>query len=68
MYNPDQLKMYLGGKGGTGKSQVIKALTDFFEMNNEKHRIILLAPTGPAAALLSGSTYHSALGIKSDLQ
>ena len=26
----EQLKMYLGGMGGTGKSQVIKALIKFF--------------------------------------
>ena len=28
--NPTQLKMYLGGMGGTGKSQVLKALIEFF--------------------------------------
>jgi hypothetical protein len=55
--------MYLGGMGGTGKSQVIKALIYFFEKHNESHRILILAPTGSAAALLNGSTYHSILGI-----
>lgn len=58
-----QLKMYLGGMGGTGKSQVIKALMSFFALRNESHRILILAPTGSAAALLLGSTYHSVLGI-----
>ena len=62
----NQLKMYLGGMGGTGKSQVIKSLISFFEKNNEAHRIVILAPTGSAAALLNGSTYHSVLGIGSD--
>jgi hypothetical protein len=62
---PGQLKMYLGGMGGTGKSQVIKALIAFFEKRNESHRIMILAPTGSAAALLNGSTYHSVLGISS---
>jgi hypothetical protein len=57
------LKMYLGGMGGTGKSQVIKALIDFFKNRNESHRFMVLAPTGTAAALLSGFTYHSVLGI-----
>ena len=28
----DQLKMYLGGMGGTGKSRVIKVLVSFFKM------------------------------------
>src|SRR5215471_18389348 len=58
-----KLNMYLGGMGGTGKSQVIKALIKFFEKRKESHRFIVLAPTGSAAALLSGSTYHSVLGI-----
>ena len=52
--NPTQLKMYLGGMGGTGKSQVLKALVEFFKDRNESHRIIIIAPTGSAAALLNG--------------
>jgi len=54
--------------GGTGKSQVIKALIYFFGQRKENHRFAVLAPTGTAAALLNGSTYHKALGIyrKSD--
>jgi len=32
-----QLHMYLGGMGGTGKSQVIKALSWFFEIRHEAH-------------------------------
>ncbi|KAF9521442.1 hypothetical protein CPB83DRAFT_736156, partial [Crepidotus variabilis] len=54
--HPKQLKMYLGGMGGTGKSQVIKALITYFDRRNEGHRILILAPTGTAAALLNGST------------
>ncbi|KAF9471129.1 hypothetical protein BDN70DRAFT_820442, partial [Pholiota conissans] len=61
---PPQLKMYLGGMGGTGKSQVIRALIEMFHRKKESHRFIVLAPTGTAAALLNGSTYHSALGIR----
>jgi hypothetical protein len=53
----------LGGMGGTGKSQVIKALIQLFRERNESHHFIILAPTGTAAALLGGSTYHSFLGI-----
>jgi len=60
---PGQLIMYIGGMAGTGKSQVIKALTAFFEKRNESHRIVITAPTGTAAALVGGSTYHSILGI-----
>src|ERR1700759_2183801 len=55
--------MYLGGMGGTGKSQVIKALSHFFNERNEAHRFVTLGPTGSSAALLAGSTYHSFLGV-----
>ena len=61
--NPEQLCMYIGGMGGTGKSQVIKALSCFFQLRKEAHCFIIVAPTGTAAALLGGSTYHSMFGI-----
>jgi len=61
--NTERLSMYLGGMGGTGKSHVIEALVHFFTIRNEEHRFMILAPMGSAAALLNGSTYHSALGI-----
>ena len=61
--NPDELRMYIGGMGGIGKSQVIKALSQFFMTRNEAHRFIIVAPTGSAAVLLGGSTYHSMFGI-----
>jgi hypothetical protein len=64
----EQLIMYVGGMAGTGKSQVIKALMDFFKSRNESHRFVVLAPTGTAAALLHGSTYHSFLGVPIDGQ
>jgi hypothetical protein len=63
MDNPERLQMYIGGMGGTGKSQVIKALIHFFGERKENHRFVVVAPTGAAAALLNGSTYHSVLGI-----
>jgi hypothetical protein len=62
----EQLNMYIGGMAGTGKSQVLKALIRFFAERKESHRLMVLAPTGSAAALLGGSTYHSVLGINSD--
>src|ERR1700690_1057949 len=55
----EQLKMYIGGMGGTGKSQVLKALVHFFKSLNQSYRFVIVAPTGSAAALLAGSTYHS---------
>jgi hypothetical protein len=62
----EQLKMNIAGMGGTGKTQVIKALVEFFKLRNESYRLIIVAPTGSAAALLQGSTYHSMFGINSD--
>ena len=59
----DQLKMYLGGMGGTGKSRVLHAVLEFFRQRNELYRCVVVAPTGTAAALLQGSTYHYMFGI-----
>ncbi|KAF5372660.1 hypothetical protein D9615_009864 [Tricholomella constricta] len=59
----EQLKMYIGGMGGTGKSQVLKALIEYFNMRDEDHCFVVVAPTGTAAALLGGSTYHYMFGI-----
>ena len=50
--------MYIGGMGGTGKTQVLKALVQFFKKRNETHCFVIVAPTGTAAALLAGSTYY----------
>lgn len=59
----EQLKLYLGGMAGTGKSQVIKALIEFFAIRNESYRFTCIAPTGAAASLINGSTYHSMLQL-----
>ncbi|KAJ3771977.1 P-loop containing nucleoside triphosphate hydrolase protein, partial [Lentinula raphanica] len=59
----ESLKMYIGGMGGTGKSQVIKAILDLFTLQQRRYAVIVVAPTGNAAALLGGSTYHYLLGI-----
>jgi len=61
--NGKQLKLYIGRMGGTRKSRIIEALISFFEKRKESHRMIIVAHTGSAAALLAGSTYHSVLGI-----
>jgi len=58
-----QLCMYIGGMAGTGKSQIIQCLIEFFRLRYQSHRLTITAPTGSAAALIGGSTYHSVLGI-----
>ena len=55
------LQMYLGGPGGTGKSRVIHALTDFFNRKNQSRRLRLAAFTGVAAKNIGGTTLHAAL-------
>ncbi|PBK88618.1 hypothetical protein ARMGADRAFT_902102, partial [Armillaria gallica] len=59
----EQLQMYIGGMGGTGKSQVLKALTEFFRLRNESTRLVHVAPTGTAASIIKDSTYHFMFGI-----
>lgn len=59
----DPLRMYLGGPGGTGKSRVINALKDYFELRNQSRRFRLASYTGVAAKNINGMTLHSALCI-----
>ena len=42
---------------------MIKALTYFFAKQEENYKLICLASTDTAAALIGGSTYHWVLGI-----
>jgi hypothetical protein len=60
----EPLKMYIGGMGGTGKTQVIKALQQWFDERGEGHRMVVLAPTGAAASIIKRSTYHMFLGVR----
>lgn len=55
----------MGGMGGTGKTQVLKALIHLFHERKEDSRLLILAPTGAAAALINGFTIHSGLGLRS---
>ncbi len=55
------LRMFLGGQGGTGKSQVINALRDFFRKRNQKRHFRLASYTGIVARNISGMTLHAAL-------
>ncbi|KAJ7650270.1 hypothetical protein FB45DRAFT_729113, partial [Roridomyces roridus] len=60
---PKQLRMLISGPGGTGKSRVIHALQDFFQMRGQSRRFRLAAYTGVAARNINGMTLHSALCI-----
>ncbi|CAF4474821.1 unnamed protein product, partial [Rotaria sp. Silwood2] len=60
--NNGQLIMCIPGCGGTGKSQLIRALTKYFLVTKRIQMIRKLAPTGIAAAEIDGMTIHSFLG------
>ncbi|KAJ7314536.1 hypothetical protein DFH08DRAFT_716457, partial [Mycena albidolilacea] len=55
----DQLLMYVGGMGGTGKSYVIEAIVELFKQCGYSERLLVSAPTGCAAVLISGYTIHT---------
>ena len=55
--------MYLGGPGGTGKSRVIAALTDYFAECGEARRLRLTSFTGIAAKNINGVTLHTSLAL-----
>ncbi|KZO94888.1 hypothetical protein CALVIDRAFT_483783, partial [Calocera viscosa TUFC12733] len=54
-----QLLMYVSGIGGTGKSHVIRGIISLFRLAKRSHNLLLSAPTGAAAILISGYTIHS---------
>ncbi|CAF4616096.1 unnamed protein product [Rotaria socialis] len=60
--NSGQLIMCIPGCGGTGKSQLICALTEYFLVTKRTPIVRKLAPTGIAAAEIGGMTIHSFLG------
>lgn len=51
------------GKGGSGKSTVIQAMTSILSEKFGSNSFLLIAPTGVAAVNIKGSTIHSALHI-----
>ena len=54
--------MCIPGCGGTGKSQLIRALTKYFLITERIQMMRKLAPTGIAASEIDGMTIHSFLG------
>ena len=60
--NDNQLLMCVPGCGGTGKSQLIRAITEYFQLTNRRKMLRKLAPISIAAAEIDGLTIHSFLG------
>jgi type II secretory pathway predicted ATPase ExeA len=59
----NQMLLYIGGEGGVGKSQIVKAIVAGIDLIQRKQEVILMAPIGVAANNISGNTCHAALGI-----
>ncbi|CAF3623558.1 unnamed protein product [Rotaria sp. Silwood1] len=60
--NNGELIMCIPGCGGTGKSQLIHALSKYFLITKRIQMMRKLAPTGIPAAEIDGMTIHSFLG------
>ena len=60
-----QFLCYIGGPGGTGKSQLIKAIVAFHEEIKIKRKLKMCAYTGTAAKHIGGSTTSTLFGTKS---
>jgi hypothetical protein len=63
---PKPFRFLLLGEGGTGKTQVIFAMRQFFKNINRSHLLRVTATTGKAAALIKGSTIHKLIGYSRD--
>ncbi|CAG8696211.1 1394_t:CDS:10 [Cetraspora pellucida] len=57
---PSQLLFYLADAEGTSKSRVIQAISSCFGYTSQCQTLLILAPTGIAAANVYGSTIHFA--------
>lgn len=55
--------MYLGGAGGTGKSHVIAAVTEFFNRCGEGRHFRLMLYMEVAARNIASMSLHSALNL-----
>jgi Magnesium chelatase, subunit ChlI len=60
--------MYLGGPGGTGKSQVIKAIATLFHKLDQRDMLHLTATTGVAANTIQGSTIDSVCWLRATVR
>lgn len=61
-----QLCQFVGGKSGTGKSRVIEALVALFSSKGMRHRLLVTATSGTAAARINSITIHLACNFSVD--
>lgn len=58
--HPPPLRLIVNGEGGTGKSKLIEAVTDYFASRGCRHLLVKMAYTGIAASHIQGVTCHAA--------
>ena len=70
-HNVEPIHIFLSGRGGTGKSHLVKMIYNaisktllYYCKDPEKPRVLLLGSTGISAVNMGGTTIHLGLGIK----
>jgi hypothetical protein len=58
------LTLLCTGPGGTGKSMIFRAWTEFYEIIGHPEQLRLTAPTGVVASDIGGRTIHSELNLR----
>jgi hypothetical protein len=64
----DQLRMYVGGEAGSGKTRTIYAIQALFARLRKANWLCTAAFMGSAAEAIGGRTLHSWTGIRRDTQ
>ncbi|TEB16190.1 hypothetical protein FA13DRAFT_1650844, partial [Coprinellus micaceus] len=59
-----QLRMYIAGAAGTGKSRFIDSVRYFFKLRGEEERYVVASYMGIAAKNIEGVTLHSCLNLQ----
>jgi hypothetical protein len=61
-----QILMYVGRAVGTGKSQIIKAICEYFKKSHQQYKLKIATFTANASILIDGSTIHLLIGLSID--
>lgn len=59
----DQFLLYVRGKGGVGKSRIVKAIHLEFSFLKRRPKVLIAVLTGVISANIRGATIHEALTI-----
>jgi hypothetical protein len=66
MNSSDQLLQYIGGVAGTCKTQIIKAIKEYFLKINNEDKLHITTFIANVALLIGETTIHSLLGLSID--